>query len=638
MICQRRFVVPALVVAPCLVLVATGCGEPQPAAVKPVTPAVAPAESTSAVAPATGAAADDQGPAIAALIEKLAAAPDSKARVLVIDEIGAIGQNAKPALDALLGVLDDEEPRVRWHAARAIGLIGEDARSAIPALVGLLEDADPIVVTQAAAAVAVIREDDGREQMPAADAALYTAAIEPLSRTAVHADPRARRASLRALKRLTASPAQFAPILSKQLADADPSVVLAAMHSLADFGGDAVPFLLEALKDPASRYWATVALAEIGPDAAEATKPLVAIVEETDEEERLQAILALAGIGEKAAAAAPVVVKVLEANDESSRLAAAFALGRMRAAGCDECLERAAGGNDAFLAAMASWALARIHPEDEKLVAKAVERLKKGLANPDADMRAGCASGLSDLAADLDATAKEQLAAAFVDMLTDPEAKVGVAAGAALVRLGGAAVPALDAGLATPAILPAVLEIASAIGPPAKPLLPKLLSLLDDPDAAIREEAVVAIGALGGEAADAAPALGKLLGDAASSAGLRYASVYALGRIGPAAAAAEPLLRTLSTSDDELLATVATWATLKIKPGDATLFAAAVPLLRRALRDQSEMVRLEAAVALGDIGSSAASAIPILELVSEDDSVKQVRSAAAEAVAKIKAK
>ena len=41
-------------------------------------------------------------------------------------------------------------------------------------------------------------------------------------------------------------------------------------------------------------------------------------------------------------------------------------------------------------------------------------------------------------------------------------------------------------------------------------------------------------------------------------------------------------------------------------------------------------------MALGDIGPAAASAIPLLELVSEEDSVKQVREAAAAALAKIK--
>jgi len=96
------------------------------------------------------------------------------------------------------------------------------------------------------------------------------------------------------------------------------------------------------------------------------------------------------------------------------------------------------------------------------------------------------------------------------------------------------------------------------------------------------------------------------------------------------------MLRTLVESEDDLMATVAVWAALAIKPGDSSLFEAAIPRLRRAVRADREVARLEAAVELGDIGPAAASAIPILELVSEDDPVKQVRNAAAEALGKIR--
>jgi HEAT repeat protein len=41
-------------------------------------------------------------------------------------------------------------------------------------------------------------------------------------------------------------------------------------------------------------------------------------------------------------------------------------------------------------------------------------------------------------------------------------------------------------------------------------------------------------------------------------------------------------------------------------------------------------------VALGDIGPAAGSAIPLLELVAEDDPAKDVRRAAAEAAKKIR--
>jgi HEAT repeat protein len=165
-----------------------------------------------------------------------------------------------------------------------------------------------------------------------------------------------------------------------------------------------------------------------------------------------------------------------------------------------------------------------------------------------------------------------------------------------------------------------------------------LVKSLGDGDTQLRGDAAVALAAIGADAAEAVPALEKSVADSAVEDGLRYAAVYALGRIGPGAASAEPLLRQLAASKDELMATVAVWATLKIKPDDSSLFETAVPLLRRALRGDREMARLEAAVALGDIGPAASSAIPMLELVAEDDPVKPVRSAAAAALAKIRAK
>lgn len=635
-------------------LLAAGCAEtkerprpaPQAVAAKPqadatVAQANAPATTPPAAAtPAIAAVpqADSEvspAAAIGDLVKKLGAVADSNERVVVIDEIGAIGQNARPALDGLVAAFADADPRVRWHAARAVGLIGEDARSAIPQLLTLLTDADPIVVTQAAAALGSIRGDDGREQIPDADAAAYATVIDPLAKTAVHPDGRARRASVRALRRYTTL-ADMGPIVSKQLADADPGVLMAAMQTLADMGDDAVPFLIEAIKDPKSRYWAEVALAELGPDAAPATKVLAELAAEGATEERLQAILSLASIGEPAAAAAPVVVEALESDDAALRLPAAFALGRLKAAAGDESLKKIAAGNDSFLGGVAAWALARIHPDDTSLVDAAVVRLRKGLSDPDPEARAASVNGLSDLAGSLGVDAREQLAVEFVGLLADPQ--TGRAAGAALIRLGGAAVPALRTKLADPTIRLNVMEILSAMGPAAKPALGEFISALGDADQHCRGDAAVAIAAIGADAAEAVPHLQKMVADPSAVDGLRYAAAYALGRIGPAAVAAEPMLRELAGSEDELMATVATWAGLKIKPDDASQFEAAIPMLRRALRGDREMVRLEAAVALGDIGPAAASAIPLLELVSEEDSVKQVREAAAAALAKIRAK
>lgn len=636
----RRAARPLILLVPMAGITAlAGCSREAPKPPAPVAEAKPPIPAPPADAAAPQAPAATEQPAVTgvtALIETLTTTADSRARVVTIDEIATRLRGGLPALDALIASLADEEPRVRWHAARAIGLIGHEAKTAIPALVKRLADEDPIAVTQAAAAIGHIRSDDDRPEIPAADAEIYAAAIEPLVATLVHPDPRARRAAMRAVKALSTSRKELAKTVRRQLADADPAVVLPALHTLADLEEDAVPFLLEALQDPKSRFWAEVVIAEIGEEAAPAVEPLVAIATDGAVEERVQAILALAEIGRPALAAAPQLVAALESPDDSLQYVAAYALGKLRAADADAALEQAAASDDQFLATIASWARARINPEDAALRDKAIERLEAELVDEAPTLRQAAVDGLSGLADSLDEAGRKKLASQFAALLVDPAPTVGLAAGGALIRLGADAVDALRGQLATPAVRSDAMEILAELGQAAKPALPEMIAGLGDEDPVYRSDAAMAIAAIGPEAVSAAPALEKILADESLPPPVRYTAAYGLGRIGPGAEVAEPLLRTLTESDDDLMATVAVWAALKIRPDDAKLFEAAVPKLRQALKDDQELVRLEAAVALGEIGSSARSALPLLELLAEEDPARAVRKAAAEAVERIR--
>lgn len=600
-------------------------------------PAKAPPRPAAAGPAATPAPVTAAAPAVDELVKQLTTAADSRIRVVAIDAIADLGQNAKPALSALVKATEDPELRVRWHAARAIGLIGEDATSAVPVLVTLLADPDPIVAAQAAAAIGNVRGDEDAATITAEDAVRYAAAQEALSKATFHPDPRVRRAAIRALRHLVPSPAVLGPLFARQLADADPSVVLPALHSLASMEEAAVPVLIAALEDPKSRYWACIGLAEIGAEAAAATDALAKVAREGEIDERLQAILALAAIGERAAPAAPVLVAALESPDKSLRFPAAYALGKICAVTADAALEKVAAEDDAVLAATAAWARAQTHRGEKPFADTALSRLLALLEDDEPGVREGAVAGLSDLAIQLDDEQKRRLADRFVALINDAHPEVGLAAGGALIRLGAASLGPLRGKLADPAVRTHVLEILAGIGPAAKPALDDIVKELDDADPDHAGEAAVAIGAIGPEAAAAAlPRLLRVVADAGKPPALRYAAAYALGRFGTAAKEAEPTLRKLAEAEDELMATVAIWAALKVAPEDKSLFERAVPLLRRALRGDREMARLEAAVALGDIGPAAATAIPMLELVSEDDPVKAVRSAAADALKKIR--
>jgi HEAT repeat protein len=622
--------------------VAIGCSPP-PAPLPPAPPAKVEQAPQPTVVPASDPRPVDspvvepgREPEMAALVETLTTTDDSRTRVITIDAIAEQFRGGLPALDALVKALADEEPRVRWHAARAIGLIGHEAAPAIPALVKLLADSDPVTVTQAAAAIGHVREDDERSEIPGADQERYAAAVDPLVTTLMHPDPRARRAAARALRELETSRADLLAAVRSQLADAEPAAVLPALHTLADMEEDAVPFLIEALADPKSRYWAEVVLAEIGPEAAAAVEPLAKIAGDSLIEDKVQSILALAAIGEPAIVATPQIVAALGSPDASLRYVAAYALGKLRAKDADAALEEAAGSDDQFLASLATWARAMIHPDDAALRGQAVDRLDDELTDDSPRLRQAAIQGLSGLAASLDEPSRRELAAKLIGSLSDPIPSVGLAAGGALIRLGGDAVGALSEALAVPDKRNAAMEILAELDAAALPALEAMIAGLSDEDPSYRGNAAMAIAALGPAAKAAVPALEKLLGDEAASPESRYPAAYALGSIGPEAVAVEPLLRKLSESGDEMLATVCVWAALKIKPEDASLFDAAIPKLRQALQREQELARLEAAVALGEIGPRAATALPMLEMLAEEDPSRTVRAAAEEAVRRIR--
>jgi HEAT repeat protein len=576
---------------------------------------------------------------IASLKATLAAATNRDSRIEAIDAIARLRGGSRDAIPDLLSCVVDLDPQVRWHAARGLGMVGEDAIAAIPELIKLLQDVDPIVATQAAAAIGHIRADDGRkDNLPAADGELYAEATRQLVEVLVHPDPRVRRASLRALKNLAPDPAVIMPMVDHVFADGDPAVIVPALNSLADMGADALPFLVERLKADRGRYWAAVALAEMGPVAAPAVDAIVGALDEAPPEEQLQLLLTLAAIGEGASPAADRLLALYASGPPFLRLPVLYAIGKIRIAKADDLLEVAETEQDLGIASVAAWAHARIHPDDAQLADRAIDLLTEDLDAEDQEVRAAAISGISDLLSQIDPSRHESLAGLLLHPLADNEPVVHMAAAAALIRLGGPAVQTICGLLEDPQGRLVALQMLAAIGPAAATAVDRLKPLLADEDAGVRAEAALALAAIGGEASAAVPELQALLtseGTEDHPEGDRYAAAYALGRIGKPAAPALPVLRELVSAENPLMATVAVWAALAIEPENAALYEKAIPRLTAALQAEEQLVRLEAAVALGDIGVHASSAIPGLELVAEDDPIETVRSAAQHAIRKI---
>ena len=576
------------------------------------------------------------------LREKLSAATNPDAVVKVTDSIGRLRGQGRSALPDLIKLTADADPRVRWHAARSVGLIGEDAVATIPTLLTLLQDADPVVATQAAAAIGHIREDDDLKGLSDTDKDLYADAVTQLVGTLVHNDARVRRACLRSLRTLDPTPEQLMPVVDTVFASQDPAVILPVLQSIADMGSEAVPFLVERLKLPQGRFWASVAITEIGPGAAGATQALIEALPESALDEQLHEVFALAAIGEGAQSAGEALVELYGDGDSSLHGPILYAIGKLKYREAESVLTQTVS-EESPLSATAAWALAKIHPDDAVLVDDAVKRMRAQCQSESAFEQAAAVSALSDLSASMDTTQRQSLGVFLGNMLVNATEPVQEAAAAAIVRLGSDGVPAVVSLLKDTETQFVALGIISAIGESAAEVVSDIVGLLDSKDDEIVHEAILALAAIGSASAPASDRVLTILNESVQNQNevetrLHYAAAYCLGRIGsPAAMKALPRLKELSVSSDGMQATVAIWAVLQITPDDQEQFENAVPLLTEALASEVQTIRLEATIALGDLGPRAKDAVPAIELVSEDDPVRTIRLAAQQALEKIQA-
>jgi HEAT repeat protein len=506
---------------------------------------------------------------------------DLSVRLKAIDQIGERGDKAAEAVGPLVELLKDTSAQVRAHVAWSLGRIGRPAAAAVPALVALVKDPDEAVRRQAVGAVVAIRP----------------------------------------------GPKVTLPLAVNLLEQSDPAVRIRALNAIADTGADAVPGLIEALKNEKAVYWACLVLREIGPAAKDAVPALVATLHHPRAEVRREAILALAAMDEAAASAVPSIAGAL--GDPHTRVAATYALGRIGQvpAETEKTLRTNAQGGDKLLATSSLWALARIHPQDKELLRAAVERLVTGLKDPSPFVRNASAHGLASLP-----PAPEIAVPIFEKALADAdEATVRQALGA-VARLGAPVVPRLIGALKHPKARAGVAYALGEIGPAAAPATDALASLLGDSREEVVHEALIALAKIGPGAKGAVAALEKVLMQPDDAN--RPAAAYALGKIGPAAAAAEPALSGLLAGSDHELALVSAWALVHIHPGSAEVAQKCVPVLVAGLSAGLPHSRETAAKALGHLGPLAKDARPALETAAQD-AEPGVRAAAGQALAAI---
>jgi HEAT repeat protein len=265
--------------------------------------------------------------------------PEPKVRAAAAKALGRIGGGAGGAVAGLVEVLKDRDDAVRANAAQALGGIGPVAAPANTALVGVLNDPVPAVRAAAASALGQTDRDGKLSTVPLAkaleDAApeVQRAAAESLRQIGRPAVP----ALLDALKdpnavRPAEVLAKIGPAAIRELAmglrSADATVRAGCAETfgrMGPAGSDALPLLIEALKDeaPQVREAAAKALGLMAPNSAPSVDSLVLVLKDKQRPVRLAAIIALGQLRTAAAAAVPGLVSAMRDDDIEIRNAAA---------------------------------------------------------------------------------------------------------------------------------------------------------------------------------------------------------------------------------------------------------------------------------------------------------------------------
>ncbi|MGY8769658.1 MAG: HEAT repeat domain-containing protein [Pirellulales bacterium] len=548
------------------------------------------------------------------LIKQLSAG--GEAALAASDELAKHTDEADHAVPALIKALSSKDAELRWHAARALSDFEANAAPAAAALTKALADDNLKVRAYSAHALG---------QM--GDAGLK--AVPELVKLFGSKDVLVRRAAIRAIDNLDTDQSVTLPLLVKVLEDAEPSVIIPVLHELAEAGKDSLPRLITALDNEKACYWACLVVAEMGPEAAPAVPALIKALGHAEPDTRLQVLIALGEIGPAASAASDAVSKLLTSDDSAAvHYGAAFALGSMGDKSATGALEKAASSDDPFLKMISTWAIAMLNKDDKMAVRKAVKVLVGNLKHKKPNVRAAAARCLVRLEAP-----QKLVAPMMIEAFRDGDPTVTANMRAAIVSYGAKSVPRVVIALEQEEIRLHALDILRQLGSVANEAVPALTKLLSDDDAEVQGAVLKALAAIGPDSASATDAIATLLAN--DSEAIQQDALFALGSIGEGASGSAKSILPLLKSKTEFTKVAAGWALAQVASSNADIAKAAVPALIAGLSDNNDLVRAEAAAALGLFGKHAGSATDALKVAAKDGNA-DVRSAARKALKAIK--
>jgi len=257
----------------------------------------------------------DAKSAVPSLLTIATASPSSYGVTTAAGALPAIDLSAaRQVMDAWLLRLQDSSPQMRRDAAATLGALGPVAKPAVPALVTLLDDQDTVVrerVTRALGSIGLPIDAVMRGLIQALRDPEWTvrhAAVTQFSFSGFSSPE-----SLAVLRDLTKDS-------NKTVAGLAQSAVASAERPIS------VSVYILTLNQPRDRTYQLLQLAKLGPHAAEAVPKLITLLASEQPLERYLTVNALESIGPAAKNATPALQRTLDDPDPIIREAAAEAL------------------------------------------------------------------------------------------------------------------------------------------------------------------------------------------------------------------------------------------------------------------------------------------------------------------------
>jgi HEAT repeat protein len=480
-----------------------------------------------------GPAAQDAAPALLPLLKD----DSAPVRASAVTVLGAVGAERKEALSALISAAKDGDAGVRWKVAWGLRT-AKPTPEVVAVLIRFLQDPDARVSQEAAqnleaagaaakeaapALVALLKHDNKslRGQAVTALAAVGAESKDTaaaLIQAAKDADAGVRRAVARALRTTKLEFKEVVPILAELVKDPNAQVRQDAATALVARGSEGVAVLCQTLKDRdlavRVRQEAATALGRFGPAAADVVPALIEDLKDADVMVRARAASVLAEIGPAARAAAPLLAERLKAPEVAVRVQAARALWR---------IDRRPEVVPVLIEIL------KVPEPSPSSFWDAVRFL--GVIGPPAN------DAIPALVRHLDLGVENSNGSFFYYPVTDALIAIGPLAAPTLIRI-------VNDPWEPAAVRREAINALGGLGASAGPAAPDLIRAMKDRNNEVRARAMVVLGQLG--AKEAVPALIEALKDSELCA----VAASALGAIGPSAREALPALkRALSNPD-----------------------------------------------------------------------------------------